>query len=175
MEEENNKEIVEKENPKGLGGWLIWVGTGVVFSPIIMMTALIFSIEPLMNEEVWDALTSDESETYNPLLASFIIGETIVNLCLVVLGFYLIYLFFSKHYLFPKYFITIVLLTLIIPIFDRWAFIIIIEDVEIFDRETAIKAMRSLLYAFIWVPYMLVSERVKATFVEKIPNKVKQD
>jgi len=167
---DKSNEIVEKENPKGLGGWLILVGISVVISPIITINEFYVSIEPLLNEEVWDALTSDESETYHPLLGSFLIGEIIVNFCVVVLEIYVIYLFFSKHYLFPKYYITIILLTLIIPLLDKWAFSIIIEDVEIFDYETSITASRSLLYALIWVPYILISKRVKATFVEKMPN-----
>jgi len=43
-----------------------------------------------------------------------------------------------------------------------------------FDPETIKEFARSLVACVIWVPYMLISKRVKATFVEHMPNKQMQ-
>ena len=43
-----------------------------------------------------------------------------------------------------------------------------------FDPETTKEFMIALIGGVIWVPYMLVSKRVQATFVESMPNKKMQ-
>ena len=41
---------------------------------------------------------------------------------------------------------------------------------EIFDPDTLNTLIRSIICGIVWVPYMLVSKRVKATFIEKKPS-----
>ena len=38
---------------------------------------------------------------------------------------------------------------------------------EIFDPDTLNNLIRSIICGAVWVPYMLIARRVKATFIEK--------
>jgi len=155
---------------KGLGGWLILVGIGVVINPIFLLVTLYSSI-PLFSDGSWEALTTIGQETYHPLWGPLIIGEIIYNLVMLALTIYLIYLFFSKHYRFPKFFIAIIVASLIFILLDAWIVTLILPSRPILNQETINEIARAFGAGIIWIPYMLVSKRVKATFVEKMPNK----
>lgn len=89
---------------------------------------------------------------------------------MVVASICLIYLFFLKHYLFPKLYIGIVAASLIFIPLDAWIVTRVFPGTPMFDPDTTKEFMRSFIAGVIWVPYMLVSERVKITFVEGMPN-----
>lgn len=161
----NGKEL------KGLGGWLILVGIGVVIAPIRLLATYIPIYKPIFEDGTWEALTTVGSEAYDPLWAPLLVGEIAYNSIMVAASLYLIYLFFSKHYLFPKVYIALVAVSLVFIPLDAWLVTKVLPNVPMFDPETTKEFMRVLIGGLIWVPYMLVSKRVKATFVEKMPNK----
>lgn len=156
---------------KGLGGWLILVGIGVVIGPF----RLAYEFGPLyysiFTDGGFEYLTTPGTDAYHQLWGPILIFETVFNSLLVVASFYLIYLFFSKHNFFPKLYIAIVLFSVVFIPLDAWIVSFVIPDEPIFDPVTTKEFARSLLATIIWVPYMLVSKRVKATFVAKLPNK----
>ena len=75
------------------------------------------------------------------------------------------YLFFSKKKLFPKVYIGMILFTLVFIILDAFAVKMIIVDEPVFDPETLKELLQTVITALIWIPYMLISKRVKATFI----------
>ena len=169
------KETTEINNElRGLSGWLIFVGIGVIFSPIRLLAIYVPLYQPIFSDGTWEAVTTVGSEVYNPLWGPLLIGEIIYNSAMVAVSIYLIYLFFSKSYLFPKIYIGIVAVSLIFILLDTWLISFIVPDEPMFDPETTKEFARMLVNGVIWVPYMLVSKRVKATFVEKMPNKQMQ-
>ncbi len=163
-----------KNELKGLGGWLILFGIIIILSPIRLLVTYIPPILKMFNDGTWEALTTVGSEAYHPLWGSLLIGEIIFNLGIVAAFIYLIYLFFSKHYLLPKFFIAIAVVSLIFISLDAWLVKLVQPNEPMFDPETTIQFARTLILGLIWIPYMLVSKRVKATFVEKKPNKQMQ-
>jgi hypothetical protein len=76
-----------------------------------------------------------------------------------------------KHYLFPKVYISVVVASLAFIPLDAWFTTFVLPNEPMFDPETIKEFSRTLLSGLIWVPYMLVSKRVKTTFVERPPNK----
>ena len=162
--------MTDNNELRGLGGWLVLVGIGVVTSPIRMLVTLVPTYMPTFEDGTWKALTTVGSESYTPYFGSLLIGEIAFNTLMVAASIYLIYLFFSKHYLFPKLYIGIVAASLIFIPLDAWIVTKVFPDVSMFDPETTKEFMRSLIVGVIWVPYMLVSKRVQATFVESMPN-----
>ena len=164
----NNSEL------KGLKGWLILVGIGVVVSPIRLLASLVPTYKPISENGTWEALTTTGSESYNPFFSSLLIGEIAFNTIMFTACIYLIYLFFSKHYLFPKLFIGIFVAPLIFIPLDAWLTTKVFPGESMFDPETTKNFMRSFISAVIWVPYMFFSERVRVTFVESMPNKALQ-
>jgi hypothetical protein len=159
---------------KGLGGWLILVGIGVLIAPIRLIATFVPIYTPIFEDGTWEALTVVGSETYNPMWGPLLIGEMTYNSIMAAASIYLIYLFFSKHYLFPKAYIAILLVSLVFIPLDAWLVTKILPNESMFDPETSKEFMRTLIGSIIWVPYMLISKRVKATFVEKIPTKQMQ-
>ncbi|GAB5453192.1 MAG: hypothetical protein Hals2KO_35200 [Halioglobus sp.] len=152
---------------KGLGGWLILVGIGVIVAPIRLLATYIPVYKPIFEDGTWEALTTVGSEAYDPLWGPLLISEIVYNSTMVFLSIYLIYLFFSKNHLFPKVYIAIVAVSLVFIPLDAWLVTKVLPAEPMFDPETTKEFVRVLVGALIWVPYMLFSKRVKLTFVEK--------
>jgi hypothetical protein len=112
------------------------------------------------------SLTTPGTEAYNPLWAPILFGEMAINGGLVLAWIFIAFLFFSKKKPFPKWYIGILLFTLTFILVDALVIKSVLPDEPIFDAETAKTFGRSLVVTLIWVPYMLVSRRVKATFVK---------
>ena len=160
----------ENNELKGLSGWLVLVGIGVVFSPIKLLFTYVPLYKPIFEDGTWEALTTVGSEVYNSLWAPLLIGEITFNSLIFAASICLIYLFFSKHYLFPKLYIGIVAFSIVFILLDAWIVTKVLPSEPMFDPETTKEFMRSLISGVIWIPYMLISKRVKSTFVEKMPN-----
>ncbi|MDQ7051012.1 MAG: DUF2569 domain-containing protein [Enterobacterales bacterium] len=164
--------MTNSDNLKGLGGWLILVGIGVVISPIRLLIEFIPLYTEIFTEGHYELLTTPGTEVYDVLWAPFIIGELVFNAAMVIATIYLIYLYFSKHYLFPKVYIGIILASLIFIPFDAWVGSFVIEGEPMFTPDIIKELVRSAISALVWIPYMLSSVRVDQTFVEHRPVRV---
>ncbi len=162
----------KKDDLKGLGGWLILVGIGVVIAPFRLAYEFGPMYYSIFTDGTFEILTTPGTEVYHSLWAPLLIGEALCNSLLVLATVYLVYLFFTKHYLFPKVYIAIVAFSLFFIPLDAWVGSFVITDEPMFTPEITKEFVRTLVGAVIWVPYMLVSKRVKATFVEYTPEKV---
>ncbi|MDR0407912.1 MAG: DUF2569 domain-containing protein [Campylobacteraceae bacterium] len=152
--------MAEEKNIKGLGGWLILVGIGVVLSPLIIIAELVMLY---LNIKILSAL---EIEINNPFLISILYGEIAVNTGLFFAWIFIAVLFFTKNKISPKYYISILLFTLVFIFVDALAVKLTLPNEHIFDAETIKETGYPLVICLIWIPYMLISKRVKATFVE---------
>lgn len=161
----------DKDNLKGLGGWLILVGLGVVISPLRLAYEFGPMYYAIFTDGTFQILTTPGTDVYHSLWGPLLVGEAVCNSFLILASIYLVYLFFTKHYLFPKVYIAIILFSLFFIPFDAWVGSFVITDEPIFTPEITRELTRTLIGALIWIPYMLVSKRVKATFVESVPNK----
>ena len=114
----------------------------------------------------WERLTTAGSSYYIPNFQELATVEIIYNICITVAGIYLIYLFANKRKEFPKIFITVTVISLIALPIDSFITTLVIKDTQFFDYETVKDFMKLLVNAGVWVPYMLISKRVKNTFVK---------
>lgn len=155
---------------KGLGGWLILVGIGVVIGPIRLLAVFIPLYFPMFSDGTWAALTTPSSAVYTPYFGAMLIAEMCFNSLMLLACLFLVFLFFTKNHLFPKVYIGIIAASLIFIPLDAWVVTAVFPDQSMFDPDTLKEFGRTLIAAVIWVPYMLVSKRVKATFVEGRPE-----
>jgi len=155
----------ENERLQGLEGWLVLVGIGVVISPLRLVFMLLTLYVPMFTDGTWEALTTVGAEKYHPLWAPLLIGEVVFNTGFILVSCYLAYLFFTKRKFFPLLFIYVVLASVLFIPLDAWVASFVLTDVPIFDPATTMELVRSLVYAIVWIPYMLISKRVKATFI----------
>jgi hypothetical protein len=166
--------MTDNNELRGLRGWLILVGIGVVLSPFRLALGYVPAYYSIFTDGTFQILTSADSAAYHPLWGPLLVGEVLFNSGMMLISAYLIYLFFSKHYLFPKLYISVVGASLIFIPLDAWLGSFVITDEPMFNHATAKEFFRVLVVGIIWVPYMLLFKRVKATFVEKMPGKPMQ-
>ena len=151
--------------PVGLGGWLILVGIGVVVSPFVIGLSSYGTFMPIFEDGSWEYLTTPGTEGYHSWWGPVVIGEIAFNFALLVGHVILIALFFLKKKLFPSMYILLVVINIVGVLADAAIAKVLLPDIPFFDEETKRTLLRSLFSAMIWVPYMHVSRRVKATFV----------
>jgi len=156
----------EEKNLEGLGGWLILVAIGILASPIRIGAQLYPIYSEIFSTGAWEALTTPGSETYNSLWAPILIGEITINGGLILAWLFLAFLFFFKKKIFPKCYIGILLFTLVFVLVDAFVVKLIIPDDPVFDADTIQELSRALIATVIWVPYMIISKRVKLTFTK---------
>lgn len=164
----NEKIIIDQDGKEvrcGLGGWLILVGLGVVFSPLRLLAVILPMYFSIFNDGTYDVLTTPGTDAYHPFWSVYIWGEISLNSVIFIGGVYLVYLFFSKKTLFPKFYIWLAVGTLMFIIIDAMLIKIVLPNEVIFDPDTIKEIVRTVLIIVVWVPYMLLSRRVKATFV----------
>lgn len=158
--------MVEEKNLEGLGGWLLLVGLGIIITPLKIIVTLFPIYKEMFTNGLLQALTTPGTDAYNPIWATLVIGERTINGGLVLAWIFIAFLFFSKKKLFPKWYISILLFNVAFILIDTLAIQLVFPDEPAFDAETTKEIVRSLIAALIWVPYMLMSKRVKATFVK---------
>lgn len=149
----------------GLGGWLVLVAIGIILSPLRILTQVFPVYLDMFLNGSWGVLTTPGSQAYNPLLIPILIGEMLTNVGLILGCIFLAILFFSKKKLFPKFYISMLIFTLVFILIDTLAIKAVLPEEPIFDPDTLSSIIRTVMAIGIWVPYMLVSKRVKATFV----------
>jgi hypothetical protein len=165
-------EVHQDDRLRGLGGWLVLVGIGVVLAPIRISATVVTSYLPVFTGGSWEALTTEQSDAYHPLWAPIIIGALVFNVAMVGATIYLVILFFSKSYLFPRAYVALTLASIIFIPFDAWVVTFALPNEPMFDEATAREFGRVLVGGLIWIPYLFNSRRVRATFVEGRPAAV---
>lgn len=155
----------EAQPPAGLGGWLTLVGLGLIASPLRLGTFLVQTFLPIFQDGTWEILTTPGNEAYHPLWAPLLIFEVLGNAVFIAAGLLLLALFFRRSSWFPTLYITYVIANLLFILVDAWLGSLVLADESMFDPDTARELFRSLLSGVIWVPYMIVSKRVRNTFV----------
>ena len=108
------------------------------------------------------------SNAYHPLWSPYILSEVITNIGLFVASSYMILLFFKKSKGFPKWFMTISVLSLLIIIVDSFAVKLILPGKPVVNLAFIENTTTAFVTCLIWIPYMLVSKRVKSTFVQEL-------
>lgn len=140
------------EGPAGIGGWLLLVAVGLVLTPLVLLLRVVLTAQ----------VVGRLDERFATLI-TWIRIEMLANTLLLLYALYLLYPFFRKLPSFPTLFIGFLALSLLVVMADAAAAVVIFELP--LDRGTIRDMARALIAALVWVPYMLVSRRVRNTFV----------
>lgn len=155
MEEQNTK-TTSKE---GIGGWLILVLIALIVTPLRLSFTLIKDFIPLFK--------SMPSLAAFPELQTMIYVETFGNIIFIVFSIVLLIVMVNKDRRFPLLVIIFYVSNLIFVVGDA----IIASQIEVLSSfvntgDSMKEIARSFVGTVIWVPYMLLSSRVKNTFVK---------
>jgi hypothetical protein len=143
---------------EGLGGWLILIGIGLAVSPFLMLyTALAVNLPVLIGAKYQGFLST------HPALAGLLGFEIITSVIFIAAVLALNFLFYTRKRAFPTYFILYMIAQLCVAIGDVAATHLALPSANLTHAYTVIA--RAVIASLIWIPYFLVSRRVKATFV----------
>jgi hypothetical protein len=156
---------VGRGEPVGLGGWLALMCFGLMVSPIRLGLFLFQTYVPIYKNGTWHSLLDSASDSYHPALAALLMAELVVNFIFIVLSIWLLTLFFRKSRRFPRHAIALYAASAIFIFADSAVLSSMGFDVSL-DPDNIRETVRAIIGASVWIPYMLVSKRVKNTFVE---------
>jgi hypothetical protein len=149
-----------------IGGWLIVIAIGLILSLLQNLTNMLQVLAPLGRGFVWTRLTDPTSPVYHPYWKTVIIYDAVAGCLYVIMNFVAIILFFGKRRLFPKLTIAFIPSIFVLSLIGYYLTGLI---PAVADKPAYAAQGHELIVRFIalhvWIPYLLVSKRVKATFV----------
>ncbi|HEY3222001.1 MAG TPA: DUF3857 domain-containing protein [Gemmatimonadales bacterium] len=153
---------IPRNEPAGLGGWLVLLGFGVTISPIRVLFTLSKTL-PSYGASTWAALTTPGMSNYHPLWAPLLMFELVGNILLLVFTALMVWLFYRKKRQFPRTFIWVIGGSIVFSVVDM----LLTSFVPVSDPTATewSRAFGRMFVAAIWIGYMLRSRRVRNTFV----------
>jgi hypothetical protein len=157
--------MTETRNLNGLRGWLILVGIVVVASPLRLLAMVAPLYYTLFTDGSWEALTTPGGAAYNPLWKFIVLTEIAVNTAIFALWLFIGFLFFTRDARFPTYFCIALIGSILFIVADAFMVNAVLPEEPAFDPDTLKELGRSVVATAIWLPYTVLSKRVKQTFV----------
>lgn len=146
-----------------IGGWLM---LPAIFLPIGLL-ARTFEVlgifKPFLDPDVFIAIFTSGSATYNPTIGFIFIAEILINIFLIGFTCKVAYYFYKKSRLLPQMYIYMLLFWLIGQIVDL---IMISQLTDIpFESSDAKQLTKGFVALLVWGLYFKKSVRVQQTFV----------
>jgi hypothetical protein len=142
----------------GIGGWLLLIGVNLVVGPFYRLHHIITSNIPSIFAEEYQTYLSNHHASAALILFELIQSTSIFAL-LIVLNF----LFFTRKKAFPAFMIFSLATMMASELFDHIASHLLHPARSIWNGPRGL--ISSLVACCIWIPYFVVSRRVKATFI----------
>lgn len=152
------------ETPSGIGGWLILPCIGLAVGLCSALARLV-KLHFCLNATIWHNLTMPESPAYHALWRPVLILELLGITFLVALITLNIILLLRHRSSFPRFMILLIATNLLLEAGDSFlGQQIPAVAAAIKQQQVVVAQSQALLGAFIWIPYFLVSRRVRNTF-----------
>lgn len=152
--------------PSGIGGVLIIVAIGLILSLVQNLGQVLGNLTPLRDAQVWDRLTTPGSTVYHPYWKPVLLFELASSAAILGVNVLAIVLFFRKQRVFPKVIILGIPIIFILLLIGYYlsGLVPAIAESEYYAKEKSGLIVR-FIALHVWIPYFLVSQRVKNTFV----------
>lgn len=150
---------------RGIGGWLILPAISLVIRPFTLLYTFSTTANAYFNARLWENLATPGLETYRPGFISLLVFELAGNTSVIALTMIAAVFFFRTKRQAPKLMIALLLAMAALHICDAIGNYWVGNADGENPAQTASDLIRVIVPAAIWVPYFLVSRRVKATFV----------
>jgi len=164
MSEAQNLGHAEKQYDK-IGGWLILVAIGLIITPVRLIVFILTDLLTAFSPENWHLLTTPGTEAYHPLWAPILIFELVGNFMFFLFSIIVAIYFFQRDKIAPKMIIIFLLSNLIFVAVDYFIGNLIPFVRDLNNTQSTNELIRIVIGCLIWVPYFLMSKRVKGTFV----------
>jgi hypothetical protein len=144
---------------------LILLAIGLILAPLRVLVFLGKDFAPIFTTKTWSVLTTPGTGAYHPLWGPILMFEGVGNTALIVFSVIVAIYFFQKRRIVPKLMIALLLANVFFVGTDYFVANVIPAVGSQKDVESMTEFARVVIACVIWVPYFLVSKRVKATFV----------
>lgn len=139
-------------SPPTIGGWLVLPALSTFLAPLFLLKGL-YDLIP-----AFSALSQ-----LRPDLQAFVVASGVVNLALTASWGYACYLLANRKRAFPAVFMALMIISALVVSADQVASVQLLGTLV--DQDGVRDLMRAIVGVVVWVPYMLRSKRVAATFV----------
>jgi len=150
---------------EGFGGWLVLPVIGIFLAPIWSLLDLIRN--EYFNYIHWEILTNPAHASYNPKLGGLVLIEYVFQVAMLAYSVFVVILMVKRRTSFPV-FAAILYGANVFFLFMDSIWLHALDLPTAFDGEDSRTAIRAILTAMIWIPYIIMSDRVKGTFTERI-------
>ncbi len=163
---DNSQNTAKQNKPLRIGGVLILVAIGLVISLIQNLGLCSTSLRIVFDNSIWDNVTDPNSPAYHSYWKPVLLYEAVSSIVLLLLNAAMLALFFGKKRVFPK------LMVILIPTFFALmligyylsGFIPVVAESADHTKQGQYLIIR-FIALHVWIPYFLLSDRVKKTFV----------
>ena len=149
-----------------IGGVLIFVAIGLIMSLVQNLGHFLGNLAPFRQAQVWERLTTPGRIAYHPYWRPVLLFELASSSAILALNTLAVVLFFRKQRVLPKVIIVgipIIFILILIGYYLSGLIPAIAENPD-YSKQTSQLIVR-FIALHIWIPYFLLSERVKRTFV----------
>ena len=147
----------------GIGGWLILVSIGAATRIYYYGKTLYIDLDLVFSPTRWNALTLPGGRLYDPFWFPSLLFESSASLVLMMAVILSFILLVQKRFTYPFVMIGIFVGSFVFHVLDH----LLVHQVRVVkpnDTHFALLMLRLIVASVIWIPYFLVSKRVKATF-----------
>jgi len=147
----------------GLSGWLVLVGLHSITRPLFSLAWFVQSWW-LLDQPRWDALTDPVSADYREMYLPTLMFEWLYNCAMLIFSVMLLIMYFKKRAWFRNGTIIVIAVTLVGILIDNALAYDLVDDKNSKPGEAFQDIIRGTVAALVWIPYMISSRRVRATF-----------
>ncbi len=154
--------------PRGLGGWLLLPALGLVAS-FLRVAGELRDSWPAYEATQWLSLTTPGAATYRPIMEPLLLFELVANILALVGIPFVLLLFARRRTSLPRAYCVLVLGMAAASLLDM---LLVPADLgpEFASSRAWGRLAGQLIGVAIWVSYFHRSERVRNTFVERLPS-----
>lgn len=149
-----------------IGGWLLLYAIGLVLYPVKLAITLVTEQAPVYSHENWIRLTTPGTVGYDPLWRPVLISELVGNCCFLLFSICLLVFFFQRRHMVPRLVVIFLVSNFVFVGVDFFLTYFYLLRADSIGTEAVINIVRTAVASIIWIPYFMVSKRVKATFVK---------
>src|SRR3954469_13328252 len=154
MSKANDLKFTNITGPVGLGGWLILPGLGL-FGSVFRQIGDTIRLIALFKQVSWNALTSPGSASYDTRWAPLLLFELAATIALIMSEILLLFLFQGRKRVLPQLMIAWL-------IFQAIVYVTMSLISHQISGTAGTGTFMPIVPCLIWIPYFLISERVKA-------------
>jgi len=154
------------EPPLKIGGVLILVAIGLILSLVQNLEHFLGNLAPFRQVAVWERLTTPGSTAYHPNWKPVLLFELVSSSVIFGLNAVAVALFFRKQRVFPRFIVATIpiIFILILLGYHLSGLIPAVAESPDYSKQSSMLIVR-FVALHVWIPYFLLSQRVKKTFV----------